>query len=551
MKTHEVVNQSYSLDGYNVVDGDQPLLEGLKREGGAWILPKLTELGALAGGEAMAWGRLANDNPPVLRTHDRYGNRIDEVEYHPAYHQLMKASVGFGVHALPWQQEKKSGAFVARAACGYTMSQAENGHGCPITMTFAVVPAMKVQPDVAAQWVPKLTAASYDSRFIPVAGKTGAIAGMAMTEKQGGSDVRANTSRAVAAGSKTGPGAEYLLTGHKWFCSAPMSDVFLTLANTDKGLTCFALPRWTPDGKRNNIFIQRLKDKLGNNSNASSEIEFENAWAQMVGEDGRGVRTIIEMVQHTRLDCVMGSTSTMRQSVAQAIHHTSNRSAFGKRLVEQPLMKNVLADLCVEVEAATMLMFRLARAYDEAQTDKAAALFARLATPVSKYWVTKRCASVVGEALEAHGGPGYVEEGPMARLYRDAPLNSIWEGSGNVICLDVLRAMVKEPDATQAFIGELVAAKGADRHYDAYVDRLLNQLSDPANAEVRARQVVEQLAKALQGSLMVKHGHPAVSAAFCKSRLAGEHGDQFGTLPPSSDFDAIIERSRPVPPKRA
>jgi putative acyl-CoA dehydrogenase len=549
MKTHEVLNQPTALDGYNVIDGDQPLLEGLKREGGAWILPKLTELGALAGGEAMAWGRLANDNPPVLRTFDRYGNRIDEVEYHPAYHQLMKASVGFGVHALPWQ-EKKSGAFVARAACGYTMSQAENGHGCPITMTFAVVPAIKAQPEVAAYWVPKLNSSQYDQRFIPSAQKTGAIAGMAMTEKQGGSDVRANTSRAVAAGSKTGPGAEYLLTGHKWFCSAPMSDVFLTLANTDKGLTCFALPRWTPDGKRNNIFIQRLKDKLGNNSNASSEIEFENAWAQMVGEDGRGVRTIIEMVQHTRLDCVMGSTSTMRAALAQAIHHTSNRSAFGKRLVEQPLMKNVLADLCVEVEAATMLMFRLARAYDEAGSSNEAVSFARLATPVSKYWVTKRCTGVVVEALEAHGGPGYVEEMPMARLYRDAPLNSIWEGSGNVICLDVLRAMVKEPDAVQAFVGELQAAKGSDKHYDAYVDRLLNQLSDPANAEVRARQVVEQMAKALQGSLMVKHGHPAVAAAYCRSRLAGEHGEQFGTLPPSTDFDAIIERSRPVPARK-
>jgi putative acyl-CoA dehydrogenase len=411
-------------------------------------------------------------------------------------------------------------------------------------MTFAVVPAMKVQPDVAAHWVPKLTAASYDPRFIPSSQKTSAIAGMAMTEKQGGSDVRANTSRAVAAGSKTGPGAEYLLTGHKWFCSAPMSDVFLTLANTEKGLTCFALPRWTLDGKRNNIFIQRLKDKLGNNSNASSEIEFENAWAQMVGEDGRGVRTIIEMVQHTRLDCVMGSTSTMRAALAQAIHHASNRSAFGKRLVEQPLMKNVLADLCVEVEAATMLMLRLARAYDEGS------VFSRLATPVSKYWVTKRCPAVVVEALEAHGGPGYVEEMPMARLYRDAPLNSIWEGSGNVICLDVLRAMVKEPDATAAFVAELSAAKGADRHYDAYVDRLLNQLSDPTNAEVRARQVVEQLAKALQGSLMVKHGHPAVAAAYCRSRLAGEHGEQFGTLPPSTDFDAIIDRSRPVPARK-
>ncbi len=547
MKTHEVTNQPPPLEGYDVAEGDRALLEGLEREGGGWSLAKLHELGAIAGGEAMVWGRQANHFPPELKAFDRFGHRLDEVEYHSAYHQLMATSVRFGLHAGPWQ-EPRAGAHVARAALCYTLSQAESGHGCPITMTFAVVPALKAQPDVAAEWVPRLTSKTYDARFIPAAGKTGAIAGMAMTEKQGGSDVRANTSRAVPASSKTGPGAEYLLTGHKWFCSAPMSDVFLTLAQTGAGLTCFAMPRFRPDGTRNAFSIQRLKDKLGNKANASSEIEFEQAWARMVGEDGKGVRTIIQMVNHTRLDCVMGSTSTMRQAVAQAVHHASYRAAFGKRLVEQPLMKNVLADLCVETEAATMLMFRLARAYDEAPTRPAAALFARLATPVSKYWVTKRCVPVVCEALECHGGPGYVEEGPMARLYRDAPLNSIWEGSGNVICLDVLRAMAREPEAIEAFAAELNQAKGADRHYDGFVDRLLNQLSDPGGAELRARQIVEQLALALQGALMVKHGHPAVAAAFCRSRLAGEHGQAFGTLGPTTDFDAIIARSRPVLP---
>jgi len=544
MATHEVLNQPPPLEGYDPLAGDAALAEGLRREGGEWALERVRQIGALATGPALQWGRQANRNPPELRTHDRFGHRIDEVEFHPAWHQLMETSMAFELHALPWRSARP-GAHVARAAMYYVFYQAEQGHACPITMTFAAVPALRAQPELAEEWVPRITSAQYDPRFIPSPQKKGALCGMAMTEKQGGSDVRANTTRARPLG-KGGPGAEYELTGHKWFCSAPMCDAFLVLAQAEKGLSCFLMPRWKPDGTRNAGFrIQRLKDKLGDRSNASSEIELEGAWARMVGEEGRGVRTIIEMVAHTRFDCVGGSASTMRHALAQAAHHAAHRSAFGKRLSDQAAMRNVLADLCVETEAATMMMMRLARAYDEgvAQADQRA--FARIATAIGKYWVTKRCVPVVGEALEVLGGAGYVEESIMPRLYRQAPLNSIWEGSGNVMCLDVLRAMSKEPECVPALMGELQSARGVDKHLDGYVDALAKDLANPADAEARARGLVERLALALQGTLMVKHGHPAVAAAFLRSRIRGEHGMAFGTLPADVDMGAIIERSTP------
>jgi putative acyl-CoA dehydrogenase len=409
-------------------------------------------------------------------------------------------------------------------------------------MTFAAVPALRAQPDVAAEWVPRLTSTEYDPRVLPAAQKRGALCGMAMTEKQGGSDVRANTTRAVPAGTRTGPGAEYLLTGHKWFCSAPMCDLFLMLAQADKGLSCFAVPRWRPDGTRNAIHLQRLKDKPGNRSNASSEIKLDGAWGRMVGEEGRGVRTILEMVGHTRLDCVIGSAAVMRAATANAVHHAAHRSSFGRRLAEQPLMRNVLADLCVEAEAATMLMLRLARAYDQGAEMRP---FARVATAAAKYWVCKRAVSHTGEAMEVLGGNGYVEEAPLSRLYREAPVNSIWEGSGNVICLDVLRAMHKEPECVPALLEELKAARGADRQLDAFVDRLASDLAEPGDAEMRARSLAERIALALQGSLLARFGHPAVSAAFLRSRIGGERGMAFGTLPAGVDTAAILERSRP------
>ncbi|HJQ84454.1 MAG TPA: isovaleryl-CoA dehydrogenase [Candidatus Binatia bacterium] len=544
MPTHDVLNQPPPLEGYDVYAGDAALQEGIHREGAGWAEDRLRRLGTLAGGEALRWGVEANAHPPVLRTHDRYGHRIDEVEFHPAWHALMRVAVEHELHALPWR-DPRPGAHVARAALFFVMGQVEAGHGCPISMTYSGVPALRVQPELAAEWEPRLTSTEYDPRMVPAAGKRGALCGMGMTEKQGGSDVRANTTRAAAIGGR-GPGAEYALTGHKWFFSAPMCDVFLVLAQAEKGLSCFLLPRWRPDGTRNALHLQRLKDKLGNRSNASSEVEFAGAWARMVGEEGRGVPTIIEMVNHTRLDCVIGSASGMRQAVTQAIHHALHRRAFGKRLVEQPLMQNVLADLAVESEAATAAMVRLARSYDEGPADEQQRHFARLATAVTKYWVCKRVPAVVAEALECLGGNGFVEESGMPRLYREAPLNGIWEGSGNVICLDVLRAMARGPETVDAFFAELALARGGDARLDAFVGRLRDELGDFTAMETRARRVVERMAVAFQGSLLVRHGDPAVAEAFCASRLAGDHGVAFGTLPAGTDVGRIIERARPV-----
>jgi putative acyl-CoA dehydrogenase len=553
-QTHTVANQVPPLQGVDVFSSNTPLVEATKREGASWALPRAAALGVRVGGEPQqSWGRLANENKPVLRTHDRYGNRTDEVEFHPAWHQLMKLGVEHELHALPWRSNEPS-AHVARAALYMTAMQAEAGFACPITMTFAVVPALRAQPELLAEWEPLVTSTTYDPRLIPAGEKGSAIAGMAMTEKQGGSDVKANTTFARPLNGG-GPGAEYELVGHKWFCSAPMSDIFLVLAQTEEGLSCFLLPRILPDGTRNAFHIQRLKDKLGNHSNASSEVEFHNAWARMVGEPGRGVPTIIEMVGHTRLDCVIGGAAGMRAGVVQATHHAAHREAFGRRLIDQPLMRNVLADLCVESEAATTLAMRLARAYDEAGAETPASgegelndahLFKRLATAVGKYWVCKRAPNHAFESLECLGGNGYVEESGMPRLYREAPLASIWEGSGNVMSLDVLRALVRTPRTLEVFLHEVREAQGADARLDAHMAKLEGQFTDPATLETRARKVVESMALALQGSLLVRHAPPAVADAFCASRL-GDGGLEYGTLPAGCDFEAIIQRSRPLP----
>ncbi|HUA73526.1 MAG TPA: acyl-CoA dehydrogenase family protein [Solirubrobacteraceae bacterium] len=550
-RTHTVLNQPPPLEGVDVFESNTPLVEATEREGAGWVRERASALGRLIGGEPQQqWGRLANENKPVLRTFDRFGDRIDEVEFHPAWHQLMRMGVEQELHSLPWTSQEPS-PHTARAALYMTAMQAEAGFCCPITMTFAVIPALRAQPELAAEWEPLLMSRSYDGRLIPAAEKGSAISGMAMTEKQGGSDVRANTTVATPLNGG-GAGAEYEIVGHKWFCSAPMSDMFLVLAQTAEGVSCFLLPRILPDGSRNAFHIQRLKDKLGNHSNASSEVEFHGAWARMVGEPGRGVPTIIEMVGHTRLDCVIGAAAGMRTGVANATHHASHRSAFGRTLIDQPLMRNVLADLCVEAEATTALAMRLARAYDEAQADADAGendtdaqLFKRLATAVGKYWSCKRAPNHAFEALECHGGNGYVEESGMPRLYREAPLASIWEGSGNVMSLDVLRALTRSPRSLEVFLHEVEQANGADARLDARVEGLKRRFADPATLEERARRVVEDMALCLEGSLLVRHAPAAVADAFCASRLAGEGGLEYGTLPAGSDFGAIIERALP------
>jgi putative acyl-CoA dehydrogenase len=544
--THEVANQPPPLSNYNTFETDQVLVEALRREGGEWAEDHVRGIGAAAGrAETIRWAFEANDNPPRLRTHDRYGNRIDEVSFHPAWHSLMHLAVSWGLHSLPWS-DPQPGAHVARAA-GFILLP-EAGIGCPLSMTYSVIPALRKQPEAAAEWEPRFASLEYDGeRLVPAPDKKGALCGMGMTEKQGGSDVRANTTTATPLNGG-GPGAKYEITGHKWFFSAPMCDAFLVLAQAPAGLSCFFMPRFTPDGERNRIHLQRLKDKLGNRSNASSEVEFRGAWAQLVGEEGRGVPTIIEMVNHTRLDCSLGGAAGMRHGVAQAIHHCTYRSAFGKLLIDQPLMQNVLADLAVESEAATISAMRLARAYDEAIAgDESAQEFKRLANAVLKYWICKRAPMHAGEALECLGGNGYVEESGMPRLYREAPLNSIWEGSGNVQCLDVLRAMARNPAAVEAFATEVGEGAVADSRLDEFGRRLRDDLaSDPETLEYRARGLVERMALALQASLLVRYGDPAVADAFCASRLADDSGRAFGTLPAGTDFSRIIERHAPT-----
>lgn len=540
----DVFNQPPPLENYNLFEHDQPLREALAREGGAWAEAEVNAFGGLMGqAEILRLGELANRYPPVLHTFDRFGNRIDQVEYHPAWHELMRYGINHEHHSLPWTSPRP-GAHVVRAALNMLRHQVDEGPSCPITMTFAVVPSLKLQPELADEWLPLVLAKEYDPRSIPARHKRGVLFGMALTERQGGSDVQSNTTRAVPLG-KAGSAQEYELTGQKWFCSAPMCDAFLTLAQTEKGLSCFLLPRWRPDGTRNAFHLQRLKDKLGNRSNASSEVEFRGAWARLLGEEGRGVPAIIEMVRHTRLDCAFGSAATMRRAVAEATHHATYRSAFGKKLLDQPLMRNVLADLCLESEAATALALRLARGFDESSADETQRKFTRLATAVGKYWVTKRTVAVVAEALECLGGNGYVEESPLPRLYRDAPLNSIWEGSGNVQCLDLLRAVQKEPETLKITLDELRVARGGNKHFDSFVKRIESEFKRLEDLETRARSLAELLGLGLEGALLVQQAPAEVADAFCASRLAGESGSVFGTLPASTNFTAIIERSRP------
>ena len=543
-ETHEVTNQTPPLEGVDLFSSDTALCEAVEREGAGWAAARLKEVGSRFGSaDFLEAGRLANRHTPELRSHDRSGRRIDDVEFHPAWHEVMRQAMAFEIHNLPWR-EPQPGAQVARSAMHSMLSQVEAGSCCPITMTFACVPSLRHQPAVAEEWEPRILGTAYDPRAIPAKEKTAVLIGMAMTEKQGGSDVRANSTQATPMGAG-GPGGEYTLVGHKWFCSAPMCDAFLTLAQTPRGLSCFLAPRWRPDGTRNSIHLQRLKDKLGNRSNASSEIEYRGAFAHMVGEEGKGVRTIIEMVHHTRLDCVSGSAGLMRHAVAQALHHARHREVFGKRLAEQPLMRNVLADLAIESVAATVLMLRLARAYDAASSDAGEAAFARIATAVSKYWVCKRAPFLITEAMECLGGNGYVEESILPRLYREAPVNAIWEGSGNVISLDVLRAMVREPDALPALLAEIRLARGADPRCDRTLGEVERALSDPTDAEQRARLLVEKLALALQASLLLRHSPPAIADAFCAGRL-DEGGHLFGTLPRGVDFAAILDRATPA-----
>ena len=540
-ETHDVTNQPPSLDGTNLYRIDLPLQEWSRRYGAGWAEARIDAYGALAGGPLMAAGFLANQNKPVFNSHDRYGHRIDLVEFHPAYHELMRTAVEHGLPSLPWAHPQ-SGAHVARAAMTYLHSQAEAGTGCPLTMTFACVPALRLQPDLAKTWLPKILSTEYDPRNVGIAHKAGATIGMAMTEKQGGTDVRANTTRAYPVGAG-GPGQAYELVGHKWFCSAPMCDGFLTLAQTDKGLTCFLLPRHRPDDTRNEFYIQRLKNKLGNCSNASSEVEFRGALAWMIGEEGRGVPTIIEMVAMTRFDCMVGSSALMRQALTQASHHCAHRLVGGRVLSEQPLMQNVLADLALESEAALALSLRMGRALDHLG-DEQQAKFARLVTAVGKYWICKRAPAMINEAAECMGGAGYVEDSILPRLYREAPVNSTWEGSGNVQCLDVLRALSKEPGVLEALFVELGDGQG-DKQLARHIERLKSAFMDTQDIQYRARQLTEDIAVALQAKLLLEAGNAAVSDGFIASRLGASSGRVYGTLPRGVDVQALVARSTP------
>ncbi len=532
--THEVTNQVPPLIGHDPIAGDAALAEACVRHADVATLDSLKALGALAGSEqAQEWGRLANENPPRLRTHDRYGHRVDEVEFHPAWHDLMRTAFEHGLAGAPWASPEPH-AHVRRAVGYLGWTQVEMGHGCPVTMTYAVVPALRRAPELAARYEPGLTSRAYRFGLTDPAAKRGLVAGMGMTEKQGGSDVRATTTRAVPQADGT-----YRLTGHKWFTSAPMSDLFLVLAQADAGLTCFLVPRVLPDGSRNVFRLQRLKDKLGDRANASSEVEFEGTTAWLVGEPGRGVPTIIEMVNTTRLDCVLGSAATVRAALTQAIHHARHRRAFGALLADQPLMQNVLADLAVESEAATALAVRLAAAVDAGESD-----FLRLAGAAAKFWVCKRTPTAVAEALEVLGGNGYVEESGLPRLYRQAPLNSIWEGSGNVIALDVLRALGRSSDTLAAVTAEIELARGAHPRFDEALKRLAAELGDPEGLPLRARRVAGLLALCLQGSLLLRFAPPAVADAFCATRLGGDWGAVLGTLPAATAVSKIVERAR-------
>jgi len=535
-QTHEVTNQVPALEGYDAF-GDDPWLEGaVRRTSARWIAPAASDMGRYVGSaEAQHHAALANTYTPQLKTHDRVGNRIDLVEYHPSYHVLMRRALGAGLHSLAWKRD--DGGFAARAALFYLWNQLEQGTACPVTMTFASIAVLDYAPDLAAEWRPRILADGYDPEPKPALRKAGATVGMAMTEKQGGSDLRAVQTVAERSGDR------WRLTGHKWFCSAPMSDAFFTLARTAEGVTCFFLPRSLPGGARNPFLIQRLKDKVGNRSNASAEIEFRDTQAWRVGEPGRGIATLINMAHHTRFDIVVGVAGMMRAALNQAVHHASHRSAFGKRLEEHPLMAKVLADLALEAESATLLAFRLAAAFDASKTDPKEALLQRALTPVAKYWLCKRMAAVAAEAMECWGGNGYVEESPLARLYREAPLNGIWEGSANVICLDALRAFKRSPEALAALADEIAAVP--DPRLARRMRHVETMLADPSTAEANARRIVEQLATCTAASLMLRHSHEASAEAYCASRLDSGAGLAFGALDiAQGEARAIVARSR-------
>ncbi len=537
--THEVTNQVPALAGHNPWTGDRILRAAVSREGAAWVGERAQALGAQIGSETFQlYAHQANRYVPELRTHDRFGHRVDSVDYHPAYHSLMQAAFGAGLHSLAWTA-KSAGGFVARAALNYLWNQNEQGTSCPVTMTFAAVHVLRTEPSLAKQWEPKILAEAYDPRALPLGRKDAVTVGMAMTEKQGGSDLRTVTTRARPSGA-----GQFALTGHKWFCSAPMSDAFLTLARTEAGPTCFLVPRSLPDGTRNPILIQRLKDKCGNRSNASSEIEYDDTAAWRVGEDGRGIATIIEMAHLTRFDIVIANAGQMRGLLNQALHHCTHRMAFGRKLHEHALMQNVLADLALETEAATLCAFRLARAFDRQHDNPHEAGIARLMTPLAKYWSCKRLPAVAAEAMECLGGAGYVEEAPLARMYREAPLNGIWEGSGNVICLDVLRTMQKEPGALKAVCDEITQAARTDARLSTHHRTTRALLEEHAKVEVRARLIVERLALELSAALMISYAPAPQANAYVGARLDGDSGYQFGTLPADAPLAAIVQRAQ-------
>ncbi|MCC7183418.1 MAG: acyl-CoA dehydrogenase family protein [Rhodocyclaceae bacterium] len=540
---NEVLNQPPPLVDYNPYVEDVALREAVQREGAGWAEQDLIDFGALLGqAEVLRHGDQANRNVPELRAFDRQGRRVDLVEYHPSWHALMQIGIGARNHSLPWI-ERRPGSQVVRAAMNMLRHQVDEGTSCPISMTYAAMPTLSLEPAIAHSWAPRMLSSEYDPRDRPMDTKKGVLVGMAMTERQGGSDVRANIAMARPL-DKPGRGECYVLEGHKWFCSAPASDAFLTLANTAQGLSCFLLPRWRPDGLRNAFHIQRLKDKLGNRSNASGEVEFHGAWAYLIGEPGRGIANIMEMVRLTRLDCVWGSAATLRRAVAEATHYCRHRQAFGRALSEQPLMQSVLADLALESEAATALALRVARAVDRSDEDESERLLARIAIPAAKFWVTHRAIAAVAEAMECFGGNGFVEEVPLARLYRDIPVNAIWEGSGNVQCLDVLRALSSEPDARDALLDELTQARG-DPDYDRLLVDIEGAIAQGAPEAGQARRLTESIALALQAGLLGRYAPGPVADGFHRARLAASVHKTFGSLPPDIDRAAIIARATP------
>jgi putative acyl-CoA dehydrogenase len=539
-RAHDSENQPPPLADYNLFTTNRPLREAVAREGAAWAAEELTRLGARFGSsEVLEWGFLANRHPPILHTHDRFGRRLDVVEYHPAWHSLLELSLENGFHSSSWAAPKP-GANVARAAGLSLLIEVEPGIMCPTSVTWASVPALRGNARIAEEWLPRIFSRRYDRRFCPASEKTGALISMGMTEKQGGSDLRTNTTRALPVGPTHGPGAEYRLNGHKWFFSVPMHDAFLVTAQAPGGISCFLVPRFLPDGTVNGLHLQRLKDKLGNRANASSEVDFHDAMGVLLSEEGRGIATVIEMAHHSRHECALASAAVMRQALAQALHHAAHRRAFGRVLLDQPMMTDVLADLALESEAATGLAFRLARSFDQ-HGDPEETAFRRLVTPAIKYWVCKRCPGFTAEALEVLGGNGYVEESVMPRLYREAPLNSVWEGSGNVMCLDVARALEREPATADAFRRELESSRGGDARLDRFASALLDDL---VGREPKDRRLVERMALALAGGLLVRHAPHAVADAFCASRLAGAWSGAYGTLPRGADLPAIVERAR-------